>query len=217
MNKIKIIIIDDHTLLRTMLIQRFEKEPLFDVVANDETAERAVDLVISTHPDVILMDIDMPGPICFDVAQRISTIQPDVKFIFLSAFTYDRYIEKALDVGALGYLTKQESPEIIISAIKNAYEGRSSFSPEVYERMLVNDKGVTLTIKNFTRSSTLTAREIEVVCYLARGLTKKEIAKMMHISINTVDKHATNLMNKLNIHNRVELTRYAYQEDLIKL
>src|SRR5262249_9206055 len=152
------------------------------------------------RPDVVVLDIDMPGLLCFDAARTIRTLCPDTQVVFLSAFFHDRYIEQALSVRAAGYVVKGEPPESVLQAIRAAATGGSYFSPEVQSRILFDSGGPRVAHEQTSRASSLTPREVEVLRYLARGLAKKEIARIMHISMNTVNRHATSLMSKLDIH-----------------
>lgn len=210
----RVLVVDDHALVRGTLSERLEREPMITVVGTAADAETAIDLARRVEPEIILMDIDMPGRSCFDAARTISAAQPDIKFIFLSAFTSDLYIEQALRVGALAYLTKGETPEQLVRAILSVAEGKSYFSQEVRERIVLDSGSARLSATASTRTATLTQRELEVLRYISRGLAKKEIAQTMHISVKTVDKHASNLMDKLDVHDRVELTRLAIREGL---
>jgi NarL family two-component system response regulator LiaR len=211
---IRVLIVDDHELVRAALRERLQREPNLEVVGEAAIAEEAVDKVARCGPDVVLMDIDMPGMTCFSAAEQINRIRPGTRIIFLSAYSHDRYIEQALAVKARGYLTKRESPAAVVAAILEVMAGGACFSEEVRSRMVVDQKGAKLASNPQSRASTLTARELEVLRYVAHGLAKKEIAKTMHISVKTVDRHSANLMNKLDIHDRVELTRFAIREGL---
>jgi DNA-binding NarL/FixJ family response regulator len=211
---IRVLIVDDHELVRAALRERLQREPKLEVVGEAATAEEAVDEVARLRPDIVLMDIDMPGMTSFSAAEQIHRIRPDTRIIFLSAYFHDRYIEQALAVKARGYLTKRESPTAVVAAILEVMAGGACFSEEIRSRIVLDPKGVKLTSDSKSRASTLTARELEVLRYLAHGLAKKEIAKTMHISVKTVDRHSVNLMNKLDIHDRVELARFAIREGL---
>ena len=212
--EIRVLIVDDHNLVRVALSERLRREPNLLVVGSAGTADEAIEKVIEYEPDVVLMDIDMPGLICFDAAKQISVIKPETRIIFLSAFSHDRYIQQALAVKARGYLTKCESPATVVAAITEVMSGGAYFSEEVRARIVVHKRGALLSYDSRSRASTLTEREVEVLRYVARGLAKKEIARTMHISVKTVDRHSANIMNKLEIHDRVELARFAIREGL---
>jgi DNA-binding NarL/FixJ family response regulator len=209
-----ILIADDHTLVRDMLTKRLDAEPDLQVVASVSNAAEAVGAAIHTIPDLILMDVDMPGLACFEAIQNIKVRCPDVRVLFLSAFTNDRYIDQALAVQASGYMTKEEPPEVIVHAIRTVLGGAVYFSPKIQSRLIIDAQGIRLARQVQTRSSILTPREIEVLRYLARGLSKKEIARTINLSVKTVDTHSANLMSKLDIHDRVELARFAIREGL---
>lgn len=211
---ISLLLVDDHTLMRKMLEDRIASEPGMQVVGTAADADAAVAQAIRQRPDVILMDIDMPGLICFDAARTIQSLCPETCIIFLSAFFNDRYIEQALAVEAAGYLTKTEPPESVIAAIRAAAAGKSYFSPEVQARIVVDSDGTRLAQTRRSRASTLSDRELEVLRYLARGMSKKQIAQTMHISAKTVNNHTSHLMDKVDIHDRVELSRFASREGL---
>ena len=212
--RVSLLLVDDHALMREMLGDRLQSEPDMVVVANVDNADRAVTEALKLKPDIILMDIDMPGMVCFDAARTIQDQCPNTRIIFLSAFFHDRYIEQALAVEAAGYLTKGEPPDAIISAIRDVASGRSHYSPQIRERIVVDTDGTRLAQKKRSRVSILTPREIEVLRYIARGMTEKGIAEIMHLSPKTVHCHTANLMKKLNIHGRVELARFAIREGL---
>ena len=184
---------------------------------DSEYVFQAIESALELMPDVVLMDIDMPGLICFDAAQRIAGLCPTARIIFLSAFFHDHYIEQALRVKARGYLTKSEPLRQVVVAIKQVAGGRVYFSAEIRARIVADTFGVRLAQPQRTRASTLSAREVEVLRYLARGMSKKEIAHTMHISLKTVEGHAEKLMSKLDIHDRVELTRYAIREGMVQV
>ena len=212
--RIKLLVVDDHALVRDVLADRLEREPDIKVVGTASTADEAIRMTSKHKPDIILMDIDMPGLDCFDAAKVIMSAQPQTRIIFLSAFHHDCYIENALTVKARGYLTKREPPESLISAIHEVASGGACFSEEVQARIVVDSRGAKLAAKKTTRASMLTPRENEILRYVARSLSKKEIARITNLSVKTVDRHCANLMGKLDIHDRVELTRFAIREGM---
>ncbi len=211
---IRILVADDHALVRGALAERLRREPEFEVVGTAGTADEAIELSMQLQPHIVLMDIDMPGLICFDAARTMTTTSPDVRIIFLSAFIHDWYIEQALAVKARGYITKREPPERVVAAVREVAAGGAFFSDEVRSRLIVDSSGAKLAEESKSRASTLTAREVEVLRYIAKGLSKKEVAQTMHLSVKTIDRHCANLMQKLDIHDRVELARFAIREGL---
>ena len=153
----------------------------------------------------------MPGLNCFEAARRLRVIRPKTRVIFLSAFKHDRYIEQALEVKAHGYLTKRESPEKVVAAIREVAAGGAYFCEEVQSRIIVDETGANLPR---SRVSKLTPREMEVLQYIARGYGKREIGHIMNLATKTVENHTTSLMSKLAIHDRVDLARFAFREGL---
>ena len=211
---ISIVLIDDHPLVRDSFSHRLNAERGMVVVGTAGTAEEGLEIVVAEGPDIVLMDIDMPGLSCFDAAERIGKMRGETRVIFLSAFCHDHYIAQALRVRARGYLTKSEPMLCVVEAVRQVAAGKVWFSQEVRGRLVADGRNLTLAQGHTTRASTLSARETEVLRYLAKGLAKKEIAQTMHVSVKTVEGHAEKLMKKLDIHDRVQLTRFAIREGL---
>lgn len=211
---ITVVLADDHTLLREMLRATLTAEGIH-VVADVASGEAAEAICHSMRPDVAVLDIDMPGKSVFDVSRAIRQISPDTRVIFLSAFVHDRYIEDALAVEASAYLTKAEPPAVLVAAIRKAVGGATSFSSDVVNRMVIGESGARLAGQH-ARIETLTEREREVLRYIAQGLQQKQIAAQADISIKTVQHHIMHLMDKLDIHDRVDLARFAIREGLVE-
>lgn len=210
-DKITILLVDDHALVRGALAERLNREPDLLVVGCAGSADEAICKATECRIDIILMDIDMPGLNCFEAAKRLGVICPKTRLIFLSAFKHDRYIEQALEVKAHGYLTKRESPEKVVVAIREVAAGGAYFSKEVQSRIIVDEAGANLPR---SRVSKLTPRELEVLQYIARGYGKREIGNIMNLSTKTIENHTTSLMARLRIHDRVDLARFAFREGL---
>lgn len=215
MNSFTVLIVDDHALMRSMLAERLSQEAGVRVVGIAGNGEEALLQAVEARPDVVLMDVDMPGLLCFDAARQIRERSPETKVLFLSAYPYDRFIEAALAAQAAGYLTKSESPETIVRAVRSVAAGGTAFSPEILTRIVVEPGRTRLAGDRHSRLSTLTEREHDVLRYVARGMSQKEIARAIDVSPKTVHRHTINLMNKLDIHDRVELARYAIREGLV--
>lgn len=212
--EIKVLLVDDHEVFRELLSERLTREKDVRIVGVAENADEALTLAVRLQPAVILMDIDMPGLACFDAARQLKSRVPQANLIFLSAFLHDAYVEQALTVKARGYLTKQSSYDTVLRAVRIVALGGAFFSEDVEARIVVDAKGARLGQARRSRCSTLSPREIEVLRYIGHGLSKKQIASTMHLSDKTVDSHTSRLMGKLEIHNRVELARFAIREGL---
>jgi DNA-binding NarL/FixJ family response regulator len=211
---ISILLADDHTMVRGTLKRRLEDESDLCVVAAVGTADEALAEAIRLRPNIVLMDIDMPGRACFEASRAIQSRSPDTRIIFLSGFFNDRYIAQALDIRAWGYIVKSEPEEVVIRAIHKVMSGVTYYSPEVQARLVIERGIPRLAAKDTARFSTLTDREAEVLQHVARGLSQKEISQVMHISPHTVHRHTASLMEKLEIHDRVALARFAIREGL---
>jgi DNA-binding NarL/FixJ family response regulator len=221
---IKVLVVDDHAMVRESLAHRIEAEAGMEVAGTAGDSNGAVAMADKVHPDVVLMDINMPGNSCFDAVGRICQGTPEAKIIFLSAHATDSYIEQALRARAAGYVVKDEPVQSVIDAINVVASGTTYHSPSIRDRVvdiqLENGNGSGETIEMDgpeVRGSQLTPREIQVLRHVAQGLSAKQIAESMDISVRTVDRHRANIMNKLNIHDRVQLSLYAYREGLVVL
>jgi two-component system response regulator NreC len=212
--KISLLLVDDHALVREMLSARLNAEPDMVVVGTAADADDAIGQAVRLRPDIVVMDVDMPGVLCFEAARVIQERCAGTRILFLSAFFHDRYVEQALAAKAAGYVIKADPPERIVAAIRSVAGGASYFSEEVQERIVVSSEGTRLAARRQSRAATLTPRELEILRYIARGMAQKEVARTMHVSVPTVRTHTANLMKKLGIHDRVELTRFAIREGL---
>ncbi len=214
---LKVLVVDDHAMVLSAIAGVIESTDDMEVVGACADADEAIAVALRERPDVLLMDIDMPGISSFDAARTIQSHLPAVRVVFLTAYPHDRYIEQAIALEASGFLTKNETPEAMLNGLREVARGHSCFSVEVESRLILDGGGARLASARGTRRSTLSIRELEVLRYIASGMTKKEIAGVMHLAVKTVDNHSTNLMSKLDIHDRVELTKYAIREGLVCL
>lgn len=212
---ITVLIADDHALLRDMLSRRLDDEADIAVLAAVPSTDEAIEAGRSLRPDVVIIDIDITGVSAFEAAKTIQQTSLHTRVIFLSAYVNDGYIQRALEVEASGYLAKSEKPEAVVQAVRSVASGFTCFSPEVRSRLVVTEDGAQLVDRLRTRGQLLTDREREVLVCLARGMSKKEVARTLGISVKTVDAHAAHVMAKLDVHDRVKLARYAVREGLI--
>jgi len=212
----KVVIADDHGLLRELLRERLVLSAQFEVVEAVANADEALSSCIRHNPDVLVLDVEMPGRDVFEVARAVRSTQSRTAVMFLSSHANDRFIELAIASGARGYVLKTAGAAEIAKAIRDVAAGGVAFSPEIQSRMVIDRAGPRLGQVPETKFSTLTDREVEVLRYIASGLSKKEIASLMVLSVKTVQNHSDRLMQKLEIHDRVELTRFAIREGLVK-
>jgi len=214
--KARILVVDDHALVREMLKERLSQEPDLEVVGTAKDGLQALEKATRLGPDLVLLDIDMPGLSAFDAARQITDQSPCTRVLFLSGYVQDAYIAQALQVRAGGYTTKGGTPDGILHCVRKVLKGKICFCPEVSSRLEITDQGVRLSPGLRTRVQLLTPRELDVLSYLGRGMSKKEIARTLELSVKTVDQHSTNIMRKLDIHDRVQLARFAIREGLVQ-
>jgi DNA-binding NarL/FixJ family response regulator len=204
-----IILVDDHQAVAEAVAMRLEAAG-YRVVERLDTAKGLIAAVQKRRPDLVLLDVSMPGPDPFEAATRVKNASPSTKVMFFSAFTLDRYIDRALTSGADGYLTKGESFDKILKGIEQVFAGKPYWSPDAAERVSKIQGQPPV-----SRLSTLTPREAEVLRYLAQGMNCEELAKLLGLSRKTVEKHQYHLRDKLRIYNAGELTLFAVREGLI--
>ena len=185
-----------------------------DVVGTATEADAALSLIQQTHPDVAILDVELPGRSAFEIAAEMAKLRLGTRVLFLSGFVSDVFVEQAIRLKASGYLLKGEPASNLIASIKAIATGEVRFSKEVDERVVFDSYRKRYLVRSESRLSALTNRQLEVLRHLARGRSVKEVAKMMHLSEKSVDSHKYRIMHKLGIHDRVELARYAIREGL---
>ena len=213
---ISILVVDDHGLVRDSLSSSLDREKDFRIVGVATNADEAITEALAHKPDVVLMDIDMPGLSCFDAVQIIQSRVPNTKFIFVTAYEQDEHLEQALRVRANGFVSKTEGIAALAQAVREVMAGRVHYSPEVTKRLVVDGDEIRLANPPKTRLRMLSPRERELLRVLAKGLTLKDAAQTLGISYKTADKQKASLMAKLDIHDRVELARFAIREGLVE-
>lgn len=211
---VSVFIVDDHQIVSDLLGERLSKTGDFVVVGQAADAETAMEAVLA-HPEtqLVLMDIKMPGMDCFEATRELMRRLPNLAVVFLSAEAHDCDIEQALSVGARGFLIKNSAFGRLHEALLEIARGGTSFSEEVVARLSHDERGRPV-FNGTTKFSELTPRELEVLKRLAQGDSKKQVAHLLSISVKTVEHHTSSLMNKLEVHDRVELARYAIREGL---
>ena len=213
---IRVIIADDHRIVRQGLRSLLEKEPDMEVVAEAENGRTTLNLARELKPDVIVMDLIMPDLNGIEATRRILTEAPGVKVLALSMHSDKRFVTRALNAGASGYLLKDCAFEEMVQAIRVVATNRSYLSPEI-AHIVVEDYRSHLPVTDLTVSSALTSREREVLQLIAEGKTMKEVASVLNVSVKTAETHRQQIMNKLNTRSVAELTKYAVREGLTSL
>jgi two-component system response regulator NreC len=213
---IRILIADDHSVIRTGLRTILRAEPDFEVVGEAADGSEALRLAHELRPDVVLTDISMPGPIGggLTVVQRLKEDFPAMQLLVLTVHEDESLLHGAINAGASGYIVKRAAETELVSAIRAACRGELYVHPAM-TRALLRTPAKPLTPKSVTIES-LTPREIDVLRLLAKGYTSRQIADALNLSARTVEGHRANLMSKLNLHSRVDLTSFAEEHGLLE-
>lgn len=215
MKKLRILLADDHVVMRTGLRALLERQPNLEVVGEGENGREAIELVASLKPDVVVMDVGMPVLNGIEATKAIVTQHPTTAVVILSMYVDESYIMRALKAGARGYLLKDSAPADLIGAIQAVSQNKSFFSPKV-RRILAEDYVRVLKQKGAVDSyDLLTSREREILQLIAEGKANKEVAAALNISPYTVETHRSHILEKLNLHNPAELILYAVRKGLI--
>jgi two-component system response regulator NreC len=212
---IRILLADDHTVMRSGLRLLLERQPNLRVVAEAADGRQAVDLAIAQNPDVVVMDIAMPHLNGVEAARQIVARSPLTAVVILSMHSDESYVIRSLKAGARAYLLKDSAEADLISAIHAIIEGKSFFSPAV-SKLLKEDYMHQLNEAGFEDTyQLLTPREREVLQLVAEGKSNKEVAQFLNLSLYTVETHRTHILQKLNLHSVPELILYAVRKGII--
>ncbi len=213
---VRVYLVDDHQMILDCLSAYLTADSQFEVVGKATNTEQAIIEIAQIQPDVVVMDVELPGRSVFDVAETLRTKAHGVRVIYLSGYASDVLLSRALKPGCYGYLLKGEPVSAIRQAILRAIDGEMSFSPEIRQRLAQDPVSRRFSLPADTPLTGLTGRQLEVLRHLANGASVKEIARLMHLSQKSVDSHKYRIMHKLGIHDRVELARFAIREGLTK-
>lgn len=208
----RVIVADDHTLVRAGFCSLVRHIPGVEVVAQAEDGHEALELIDQHRPDIVLMDITMPRLNGLDVAARVIDNQPHVRVIILSMHPDEEYVLRALRIGVAGYLIKDAGTEELEMAIRSVAQGKTFLSPSISEKVAEYVRRV-----GEGSEELLTSRQREVLQLIAEGLTNREIAEVLEISVKTVESHRSHLMSRLGIHDVAGLVRYAIRSGLIDM
>ena len=212
--KIRIMLVDDHTMVREALRMVLEQDSGMEVIAEVGDGETALRVANELLPDVVVMDVALPGQSGIETTRRLLARHPDMKVVALSTYLDRRIIQQMLDVGARGYITKSAAGAELKQGIRSAVQGRSYLCAEV-GALLADSLRDRQPKSGKPDKNALSRREVQVVTLLAEGKSAPEIAGELHISPSTVDVHRRNLMRKLHVHNVVDLTKYAIRSGLV--
>jgi len=209
---IKVLLADDHSIVRAGLRRIVEESGDMEVVAEADDGREAIQLVQKIKPDVAVVDISMPGLDGLEVISQLQAQQPKLPILVLTMHEEGQYIVRAVQAGAMGYITKQSAPEQLVKAIRKVHAGQRYLTDEAAEALALR---VARGSDGQSPLDSLSMRELQVLRRLAMGHTNREIARSYHISIKTVDTYRSRLLKKLNLRNNAELTHFAIQNRLI--
>ena len=210
-NRIKVLIADDHPLVRYGIKTFLETYDDIYIVGEAENGREAIEICEKHLPDVVLMDVRMPGLNGIEATNHILKKRPNIKVIILTSFIDKELIENSLKAGASSYLLKNESGERIVRVIRDAYQGKSNLSSEATQIMISELRSP------LSERYQLTKREKEILSLMVEGLSNKEIAKRLTLSTSTIQFHITNILSKLGVSKRTEAIYLALKQKLIKL
>lgn len=219
MTKKRVLIAEDHALFRAGLRAMLNGEDDLEIVGEVQDGKEAVRMAISLAPDLILMDLNMPGSNGLGAIGEIRKRVPDMRILVITMHKTDEYIQEALRNGASGYILKESGPEELLTAIRTVLAGKVFLSPDVSERVVSGllSGGQRETGETTTLLDTLTLREREVLKLVAEGHGNKHIANYLNLSVKTVEKHRSSLMHKLNLRNAAMLTAFAISNGIISM
>lgn len=217
MQKIRVLLADDHTVVRQGIRALLIAEEDIDIVGEAENGRQAVQLVKQLMPDVAIVDIAMPVLNGLEATRQITRTVPSARVLILSSYGDDQYVEQITEAGAAGYLVKQSAANDLVEAIREVHKGNAFFSPSIAKRLRDQCReALSGGQPARRRSDYLTTREAEVLQLVAEGFANKQIAAELSISIKTVEKHRQQVMNKLGIHDVAGLTRHAIARGIIE-
>jgi DNA-binding NarL/FixJ family response regulator len=210
---IKVLLADDHSLVRAGLRRLVEESGDMQVVAEASDGSEAITQIRALQPDVAVIDLSMPKIDGLEVITRLRPEFPDLPIIVLTMHAENQYVMRAIEAGAMGYITKQSAPEKLVHAIRKVHAGSRYLTEDAAESLALR---VAKGRSEKTLLDSLSTRELQVLRRLALGHTNKEIASAYNISVKTVDTYRFRLLKKLNLRNNAEISRFAIQNGLIE-
>lgn len=215
MTKTRILLVDDHDIVRLGLMTLLNDQPDMEVIGEASTSQEAVNESERLKPDVVLMDIRLPGEGGIDATRQVTSRFANIKVVMLTSFADDELVMRAISAGAIGYVLKQVGNEELIRAIQAAARGESLLDPSTTARVLSHVRKIDRqTHEDAFRN--ITDREMDVLLHLAKGKTNAEIASLLNLSEKTVGNYIGSMFGKLNMNNRIELAAYAYEHHLFE-
>lgn len=215
MTKTRILLVDDHDIVRLGLMTLLNDQPDMEVIGEASTAAEAVSAVESLSPDVVLMDIRLPGEGGIEATRQVTARFPTAKVVMLTSFADDELVMRAISAGAVGYVLKQVGNEELLRAIQAAARGEALLDPSTTARLLSRVREADRKAQEDAFRE-LSDREMDVLVHLAKGKTNAEIGRLLNLSEKTVGNYISNMFEKLHLNNRIELAAYAYEHHLFE-
>lgn len=217
MDKIKIILAEDHVVVRQGTRQLLEREPDFEIIGEAGDGEEAVKLATKLPADVIIMDVSMPTLSGIEATRQIKALVPSVAVLVLTGYDYDEYIFSLLEAGAAGYLLKSVSGDELVGAIREVHAGEPVLHPVVLQKLMNRFKSSTPGPSGARPDELLSEREMEALGVAAKGMSNKDIGKELNISVRTVQAHLRSIFNKLGVGSRSEAVLYGLKRGWFNL
>jgi len=215
MTKKTILLLDEQPIVLDALSSHLNRIPDFEVMAAFTHSDRAYFEIMNRRPDLVVMDLELPGRGAIDVAEQIASRLPATRTVFFTQYDTDIFIDIAIRLGCGGYLLKSEPITRIVEGIEHIAQGKTVYSDRIQERLHFDRESRQYVVKTQNFFSGLTLRQIQVLRHLARGESVKEVAKIMMLSERAIESHKYRIMQKMGIHDRVVLTRFAIREGLM--
>jgi DNA-binding NarL/FixJ family response regulator len=214
-----VVLVEDHKIVRDGIKALILDEGSIEIIGEASSGLDCENLLKHLHPDVVLMDINLPDTTGIALTKKLMVEKPDLSIIMLSMHMGSEFITNSIEAGAKGYLPKTTSQEELVAAIKSVASGKEYYNDEVSEILLKNyiSKTKNASKERVEQAIQLTKRELEILVLFARGFSNKEIAAELFISVRTVESHKNNIMQKLEIKSTVELVKYAIKHKLIEM
>lgn len=216
MARIRVLVADDHAIVREGVRMILGREPDIEVVGEAGDGQQALDLVATVHPQVVIMDISMPGVGGIEATQRLKATHPEVQVLALTMHEDETYVFQLLRAGAAGYVLKRAAAQDLVQAVRAAARGEAFLYPSIARKVVEDYLKRVESGEERERYDGLTTREKEILTLIAQGLSNQQIAEKLFISIKTVQTHRAHILEKLGLHDRTELVRYAIRKGLIQ-
>jgi len=213
--KLRIVLAEDHNTVREGIKLLVNAQEDMEVIGEAGDGEAAIELVKKLNPDIVLMDISMPVLNGLKAAKKLRSLYPDIKILTLTRHTDDGYLRQLISAGANGYVLKQSAPSELINAIRSVGSGRSFLDPSVTQKVMGGYASGRTSLRGENKGE-LSARESEILKYIAFGFSNKEIAARVDLSIKTIEAHKANAMRKLGISSRIDIVKYAILQNWLQ-